>query len=191
MRIVSALSAGKRRMSVADLVVHLGDVPQATVYRQVRTLERAGLIAAVEHRAAGGASQALYAVPDLARLSDPENFRGATPSEFARLFQTFVAGLAADFERSVRRPGFNLVKDRIVFVQEPLYLTAGEIADIRRYILKLMKLRERTARPGRELRSITVVSFPLPDPAVEAPAPARRRAPRPKTQQRGAKKVHS
>lgn len=167
MRMVQAFAAGNRKLSIAELVELLGDVPQATVYRHVKVLVEAGLLAVIERRRVSGTLQAIYGVPDLDALSDRKNFEGASPDELARLFRTFLTQASANFDRYVLQPGADLVKDRVMFLDLPLYLTEDEVEAIRQRHLDLMKLRERGPAPGRTLRSVISIGFPL----AAAPSP--------------------
>src|SRR4051812_46661509 len=107
LRIVQALLGG-RELTTAQLQQELPDVSVATAYRQVSTLLAAGVLQVAGERKVRGATERSYAlVADRTSVS-LDDVRRMSPAEHRGAFLTFLASLAADFDRYLEGESLDL-----------------------------------------------------------------------------------
>ncbi|MDC7232180.1 MAG: helix-turn-helix domain-containing protein [Spirochaetales bacterium] len=102
LRIITALSRENRTArQIAGLVP---DIPQATLYRHLKSLETAGLILVVESRTVRGALEKTYGLAsrDSAEFS-AEDVRSFTPEDHQKYFSAFLGSLFDSFMGTVSR----------------------------------------------------------------------------------------
>jgi DNA-binding transcriptional ArsR family regulator len=97
MRILIAL-AGRQKTS-QELASELPDIPQATLYRHINRLAKAGLLEVVEERPARGAVEKVYTVGAHTSMLTAEEMADFSKDDHMRYFITFVASLLDDFSR--------------------------------------------------------------------------------------------
>ncbi|NUR87268.1 MAG: helix-turn-helix domain-containing protein [Nonomuraea sp.] len=125
-RILAAVVGAPR--TVAELAARLPDVPQATLYRQVSALAKAGLLTVAGEHRVGGAIERVYAGPDGGVTPDPQTLVAATPEDHARYFTAFVASLLSEMSRYLARDGVDFVADGVGYQQVVLHLDDAEFA---------------------------------------------------------------
>ncbi|GFN30048.1 helix-turn-helix domain-containing protein [Paenibacillus xylaniclasticus] len=159
MRIIQALLSDNR--TTLQLAERLPSVPQATLYRHLNTLLKAGLIHVVEERRVRGTKEKVYALAANAAELTPDDVTEASSAKHMELFLKFVASLLGDFGAYVNQEKYNLKEDGISFRKVELYLTDEE------YIGLLTEQRERMKQyadngpsDGRRLRMISTVVIP-------------------------------
>ena len=158
--------AGGRRRSAAELADALGDVPQASLYRHIRTLADAGVLAVVEERPARGTAQRVYALVDGAGSVSPEDLATASPEDHLRYFTIFLAGLLDDFGRYLAAGDPSLLADGVGYRQVPLELTDQELAELAgRLNAALAPVIGNRPGPGRRRRILTTILIPT-DPSA-------------------------
>ncbi|MEV5893514.1 helix-turn-helix domain-containing protein [Nonomuraea fuscirosea] len=123
-RILSA-TAGARR-TASDLAGLLPDVPQATLYRQISTLAKAGLLVVVEERKVGGAKERVYALPEEGLTPSPQALAAASREEHARYFTAFVSTLLSEFSRYLAGEHVDLAADGAGYQRLVLHLDEEE-----------------------------------------------------------------
>lgn len=163
LRIVQAF-LGERRLTTADLRAELGDVPPATLYRQVGTLTDAGVLEVVEQRKVRGAVERTLRLR-AERASVPEEKLAAmTPDEHRAAFLVFVARLIADFDRYLAAGDPDLVRDQAGYRQAGFYATDDEMRDVIAAVRAAVHpLADRGPAPGRTRRLFTTVLLPAPE----------------------------
>jgi DNA-binding transcriptional ArsR family regulator len=126
MRILMALADEKK--TAQQLADELRDVPQATLYRHVNRLAKAGVIQVVEQRQVRGSIERVYALQEgMSRLSgeDAANF---SKDDHMRIFIAFVASLLDDFSRFLQHAEkVDLAAEGIGFQKFPLELSDEEV----------------------------------------------------------------
>ncbi|MFD8564217.1 helix-turn-helix domain-containing protein [Streptosporangium canum] len=123
-RILGAAAGGRRTPS--DLARLLPDVPQATLYRHIATLAKAGMLNVVEERKVGGATERVYALPEGGVTPTAEALASASPEDHARYFTAFVSSLLSEFSRYLARGDVDLVADGVGYQQTVLHLDDEE-----------------------------------------------------------------
>ncbi|MET7831739.1 helix-turn-helix domain-containing protein [Micromonospora sediminicola] len=117
------------RLTTHDLVELLPDVPQATLYRHLATLVRAGLLDVVEGRRVRGAVERVYALPAHGATLDADALAAATPEDHERYFTAFVSSLLSEFSRYLARDRVDLAADGAGYQQIVLHLTDAELGE--------------------------------------------------------------
>ncbi|MFG3420877.1 helix-turn-helix domain-containing protein [Micromonospora sp. NPDC049460] len=125
-RILRAVAGA--RLTTHDLAALLPDIPQATLYRHLATLVKAGLIEVVEERRIRGAVERVYALPAHGATLDAAALATATPEDHARYFTAFVSSLLSEFSRYLARERIDFAADGVGYQQLVLHLTDAELA---------------------------------------------------------------
>lgn len=159
-RILSA-TAGSRR-TASELAGLLPDVPQATLYRQIATLAKAGLLVVVEERKVGGATERVYTLPEGGVTPAAEALAAASPEEHARFFTAFVSSLLSEFSRYLAREHIDLVADGVGYQQLVLHLDDEEFARFAQGFAELVRpLLAIEPGEGRTPRLLATILLPL------------------------------
>ena len=93
------LSVAGRRVTAQELARELPDVPQASLYRNIRTLVAAGILEVVEERKVRNTIERTYALPNTNLLLTAEELRKASPKEHLSFFTRFLGLLLGYFSR--------------------------------------------------------------------------------------------
>ncbi|MER6946009.1 helix-turn-helix domain-containing protein [Nonomuraea sp. NPDC000554] len=159
-RILAAVAGARRTAS--DLADLLPDVPQATLYRQIATLAKAGMLEVVEERKVGGATERVYAVPEGGVTPTAEALASTSPEEHARYFTVFVSSLLSEFSRYLAREHLDLVADGVGYQQLVLHLDDEEFIRFAQGFAELVQpLLAHEPGQGRTPRLLATILLPL------------------------------
>jgi DNA-binding transcriptional ArsR family regulator len=159
-RVIQSLARG-RRSSVRELAGLVDDVPQATLYRHVKMLAEAGVLAVVEERPARGTPERVYALVEGAASIGAAELAQATPEQHLRWFTLFLASLLGDFGRYVGSGAVDFAADGAGYRQVPLELDDRELAELSgRLDAALRPVLGNTPAPGRRRRMLTTIFIP-------------------------------
>jgi DNA-binding transcriptional ArsR family regulator len=162
LRIILALARG-RPLTAQELGAALLDVPQATLYRHLNRLHKAGVLSIVDERQVRGAVERVYALreenvdlsPDLANASRDDHMR---------YFTLFVASLLGEFARYLQRNAIDLAVDGVGYRQEVLYLNDDEFLQMAMALNTVIRpMLANGPAPGRRRRLFTTVVMPAGD----------------------------
>ena len=158
MRILGALAA--RPMTTKQLAGALPDVPQATLYRQVRTLLRGRALEVVERRTVNGIVESTYAAVKGVTRFDRAEFARIPPDDHVRFFGTFLGIQMVDAQNYFSRPGYDTTREGMTYFRASLFLTDREARALRVELLDLVKRYAFRPGKGRRARSVAVSSVP-------------------------------
>ncbi|MEV4893650.1 helix-turn-helix domain-containing protein [Nonomuraea sp. NPDC055795] len=159
-RILAAIAGARRTAS--DLAGLLPDVPQATLYRQISTLAKAGLVDVVEERKVGGATERVYALPKEGLTPTPEALAAASRQEHARYFTAFVSTLLSEFSRYLSKEHIDLVADGVGYQQLVLHLDEEEFVRFAQGFAELVRpLLANEPGGDRTPRMLATILLPL------------------------------
>ncbi|MEV0596870.1 helix-turn-helix domain-containing protein [Nonomuraea cavernae] len=165
-RILGAVAGARRTPS--DLAGLLPDVPQATLYRQIATLAKAGLLVVVEERKVGGATERVYALPEGGVTPTAESLASASPEEHTRYFTAFVSSLLSEFSRYLAREHIDLVADGVGYQQLVLHLDDEEFVRFAQGFAELVRpLLANEPGENRSPRLLATILLPLSPPPDE------------------------
>src|SRR6478735_9398769 len=160
LRVIQALAGGRKRSS-GELAAELDDVPTASLYRHIKTLADAGLLAVVEERPARGTPQRVYALVEGAGSLSPEDLAQASAEDHIRYFTVFLAGLLDSFGRYVNDGDPDFVRDGVGYRQVPLELSDQEFAELAgRLNAAIAPVLQNRPGEGRTRRMLTTVVMP-------------------------------
>jgi DNA-binding transcriptional ArsR family regulator len=160
MRILVALSG--EQLSAQELSSILTDIPQATLYRHLGTLARAGLITVVAERPVRGTLEKVYALHDGSATLTHSDLAGMSKEEHLRLFVAFTTALVKEFEHYLNSSEqVDYVKDGVGYHQLPLFLSDEELQQLsialNSAMLPFLNL---PSAPGRRKRMMSTVMMP-------------------------------
>lgn len=166
LRIILALARG-RPLTAQELGAALLDVPQATLYRHLNRLHRAGVLSVVEERPVRGAVERVYALREESVDLSPD-LANASREDHMRYFTTFVASLLGEFARYLhrdQRDTIDLAADGVGYRQVALYLSDEELVRMAAALnAALLPLLTNAPAPGRRRRILTTILMPAPEP---------------------------
>jgi len=158
---------GERQLTTGQLLEEIEGVPPATLYRQVATLAKAGVLTVVGERQIRGTVERTYALSGQdAQLTD-QDLDNMTPDDHRHAFMVFVAGLIGDVDRYIDAGGVDLVADDAGYRTIGLWLTPDELTEMVTEIGAAVQGRAGNGpAPGRTRRLLSTVLIPAPAPAV-------------------------
>lgn len=163
LRIVRAL-APTREATIAELASDVPDVPQASLYRHVNKLARAGIIAAVSERAVRGATERRYRLAHASLTG--AHLANASRDDHLRYFITFVATLIDDFAAYLERGMPDYARDGVGYRQVSLMLTDAEFRTMARKlstaVLPFVGRAPSRKRTPRYLSTVVMPARPRP-----------------------------
>jgi DNA-binding transcriptional ArsR family regulator len=164
-RIMRAVAGA--RLTTHDLVELLPDIAQATLYRHLSTLVKAGLIEVVEERKIRGAVERVYALPAEGATLDAAALATATPADHARYFTAFTSSLLSEFSRYLARERIDFAADGAGYQQVVLHLTDAELAKFAADLGQVIgPLLGNEPGPGRVPRLLATILLPADQPAA-------------------------
>jgi hypothetical protein len=129
-RVVQALF-GDRRLTAQQLQTAAGVASLATLYRHLKHLVEAEIIAVVEERPVRGTLEKVYAISHTGVLKfQPEDWQQIPPADQLRHFNTLVGSLLSDFGRYIAQPHFDRGEDGVLTRQALLNLTDAEAKQV-------------------------------------------------------------
>lgn len=159
LRIVQALVG--RSMKPLELKEHLGDVPQASLYRHISQLEAGGVITVVEERPVRGGVERTYAVVEETVQLGADDLDGTTGEDHLRYFSTFLGALVADFATYLENSDLDLVADRVGYRQVPLWLSDSEFDEMTSAMAAIVQgYLDREPASDRRRRLLTTIVMP-------------------------------
>jgi DNA-binding transcriptional ArsR family regulator len=97
MRIMLALAG--RELTAQGLAELLRDIPQATLYRHLNRMVKAGVLKVVAERQVRGTVEKIYTLDEQLSTLTEADLKGASKDDHLRYFLSFVAGLLGDYQR--------------------------------------------------------------------------------------------
>ncbi|WP_410513177.1 helix-turn-helix domain-containing protein [Paenibacillus sp. BR2-3] len=160
MRIIQSLALGGRR-TTQQLVRELDDIPQATMYRHLNKLLKAGILQVAEENKIRGAIEKVYYLAHGADDLTPSDVTEQSSGEHMTLFLKFISSLIGDYSQYLRQKHYDLFQDGISFRQVHLHLNDGEYAALLGEIRQIMqKHAENEAGGDRRRRMISTIVIP-------------------------------
>ncbi|WP_235548852.1 helix-turn-helix domain-containing protein [Paenibacillus sp. Soil522] len=160
MRIIQAFIAGQKR-TTQQLVKQLADVPQATMYRHLNKLLKAGILEVAEENKIRGTYEKVYFLAQGGGDVSPEDLTEKSATHHMELFLKFTASLIGDFSAYVRQEHYHMLKDGISFRQLHAYLSDDEYSHLLQEIREpLQRAANNEPAEGRRRRIISTIVIP-------------------------------
>ncbi len=120
---------GDRRLSTQQLSELLPDVPQATLYRHLKLLLKAGYISVVEENPVRGTVEKIYSMNAESLNEVNKESASLTKEEHKRYFFTYMVGLMDELERYMDKDGIDIMEDGLSYRQGRYYMTDEEYSE--------------------------------------------------------------
>jgi DNA-binding transcriptional ArsR family regulator len=171
MRILTAL-AGSPGLTPQQIADRMADVPQATLYRHINRLVRAGALAVVAERPVRGTLEKVYALNS--STMQPVNgeaaldaFNRMSKEEHLHYFSAFTLTLLDDFARYLNQPRastLDFAADGVGYQKNALFLNDEEMAALAAALGQaLAPFFALPNAPGRRKRLFTTILMPSED----------------------------
>jgi hypothetical protein len=164
LRIIEAFQG--RDLTTRQIAALLPDVPQASLYRQIKRLHDAKILVVAEEKAVNGIIERTYALREGATHLSREEFAAISAEDHARYFAIFLGVMAAQMNRYLGQESYDTTAEGMTYFQAVLHLTDEEARQVR---VDLLEMVERIGKLGRKAgsrpRALTVVF--LPEVALE------------------------
>ncbi|WP_217269821.1 helix-turn-helix domain-containing protein [Neobacillus endophyticus] len=163
MRIIQHLI--NQKLTAQDLKERLPDIPQASLYRNLKKLLEAGVIHVVDEKPIRGTVEKVYSILDQPFLS-PDDLNKMSKNEHMELFIKFFANLLGEYERYLSHGDIDLLSDGVSFRQASIYLSDEEFTDFTQDLVKVyQKVGQNKPAKGRRRRTIATIL--IPDKSLE------------------------
>lgn len=160
LRIIAELTGGN--LTTGELAQALPDVPQATLYRHVKTLADGGVIRVVEENPVRGTVERVYALHN-ASLA-PDDLRQMSKDELLEAATLIVSGLLGDFQSYLATAGegdLDVAADGLDYSKGQLYLTDEEFRALNRELWRVLQsAMHNRATPERTRRIFAYLFIP-------------------------------
>jgi DNA-binding transcriptional ArsR family regulator len=162
MRILMALAGEKK--TAQQLADELRDVPQATLYRHINRLAKAGVIQVVKERQVRGGIEKMYALQEGMSTLTAQDVASFSKDDHMHYFIAFIAGLLDDFSRYLQHsPKIDLEKDRVAYRKFPMQLSDDELKALGEQIdAALTPYIDNHPGEGRKRRILSFIIVPDP-----------------------------
>ncbi len=161
LRIMSEL--GGRQMTPRQLAAILPDIPQATLYRHLKTMLDGHVLEVVSEQEVNGAVERTYAlVKGSERLTEAE-IHALTPEQHFRYFSIFAVKLMDDFAAYLREADpADVGRDGMSYSTAVIYLNEQERAQFQRDVIALIG-RVMSLEPMPDRKRYSLSSIVIPD----------------------------
>jgi DNA-binding transcriptional ArsR family regulator len=162
MRIIQFLI--NQQLSAQQLKEMLPDIPQASLYRNIKKLVEAEVIHIVDEIPVRGTVEKVYSIQDpKAGVIGPEEINNLPKDGKMGLFIKYMANLMGEFERYVNQENVDFLADGVSFRQGSIYLSDEEFTE---YIKELSTVYARFFhnQPDENRRRRTVATIIIPEP---------------------------
>jgi DNA-binding transcriptional ArsR family regulator len=160
MRIIQFLI--NQRLTAQQLKELLPDIPQASLYRNLKKLVETGVIHIVDEIPNRGTIEKVYSIENPSKASiGPEDLNKLSKDDHLGLFIKFMANLMGEYERYLNQDHIDLVADGVTFRQASMYLSEVEYADlINELTFVYSKVINNKLQKGRRRRTIATIIIP-------------------------------
>lgn len=160
---------GDRALTTSQLSTELSDVPAASLYRHVAKLVDGGVLQVVAERRVRGAVERTYVLRLTAARVGLDELAAMSVDDVRQMFMAFVAGLLGNIDRYLQQGDVDLVRDRVSFGIEGLWLDDGEYLGLLTDLFEVLDSRRRNLpRAGRRRRMLASLLLPGDEAAADA-----------------------
>lgn len=143
------------------VATELKDVPQASLYRQLDALVKAGVLIITEENQIRGAIEKVYSlnIPSVNMTND--DVKELTKEEHLQYFLFFTAQITSDFETYLDIGDIDFLRDGVGYRQVALHLSDTEFLDYAKDLRKVYeKYMQNTPSSERTKRIISTITMP-------------------------------
>lgn len=137
------------------------DIPQATLYRNLKKMTSDGILKIVEETQVRGTVERTYALAyDIS--GDPDGLlEKNSGTVYMQFFFQYIMGFTKQFQQYCQSPDIDIKNDMTGFSLAPLYLTDEELTALMEQISGAIRsVKQNRPAPGRKLRNIGIIVSP-------------------------------
>ena len=137
------------------------DIPQATLYRNLKKILSDGILQVVEETQVRGTVEKTYSLAHNL-ISDIETIVEKNSGElYMQYFMQYFIGFAKQFQEYCHSPNINIKKDMTGFSLSPLYLSDDELTSLIKNISQIISaVKSNEPNSERKLRTIGIIVSP-------------------------------
>jgi DNA-binding transcriptional ArsR family regulator len=171
-RVIQALF-GEQGLTARQLQSATGVASLATLYRHLKHLASAEIIAVVEERPVRGTLEKVYAIANQSAVRfQPDEWQQIAPEDQLRYFNTLVGSLLNDFGRYLAQPHFDRGADGVLTRQAALNLTDDEAKQLAETLREALAPYVQHAPDSiRRRRVLTTILLPIVEQTPEETTP--------------------
>ncbi|MEH7076763.1 helix-turn-helix domain-containing protein [Neobacillus drentensis] len=160
MRIIQYLI--NQKLTAQQLKELLPDIPQASMYRNLKKLVESGVIHIVDEIPNRGTVEKVYSIHNPSKASiSPEDLKKFSKEDHMSLFIKFMANLMGEYERYLEQESIDLVADGVSFRQTSLFFSEEEYADFINELSSIyLKVLKNEPKEGRRRRTVATIMIP-------------------------------
>lgn len=160
MRIIQSLI--NQKLTPQELKEKLPDIPQASLYRNLKKLLEAEVIHIVDEIPNRGTVEKVYSIHNPSEIIlGSEEINKLSKDEHMGLFIKFLANLMGEYERYLNQDHIDLIADGVTFRQASLYLNDEEFsAFIKELSAVYAKVFQNQPTKGRRRRTVSTIIIP-------------------------------
>ena len=163
LRILQALLVDE--LTTQEIADRLAGVPVSSIYRHVRVLLGAGLVAVATTRPVKGVEEKVYRLPRQPHLG-PADMAGLGADDYLRYFTTYLVTLLRDFDQYLHAAPPDLFRDLAGFTEVVVYASDMEFMEATMaFNNAIVPLMQHGPGAGRTRRKLASVTHPIRDPA--------------------------
>lgn len=161
MRMILA-AARRQEITAQQLVDELPDIPQATLYRNLKILAAAGILVVVKERPTRNTTERTYAFRPAGAFLSAEDLANAGPEDHMRQFTEYLGLLLGYYARYVSQTEkIDLLQDGVSFRLVPVSMNQEEaVAMVRALNAALIPFLQQKPGPDRKRYVLGVVTMP-------------------------------
>lgn len=162
MRIIQYLI--NQQLSAQQLKELLPDIPQASLYRNIKKLVESEVIHIVDEIPVRGTVEKVYSMQDpKAGSIGPDEINNLPKEEKMAMFIKYMANLMGEFERYINQQNVDFVADGVSFRQASIYLNDEEFLE---FIKDLAAVYSKVLpnQHDKKRRRRTVATMMIPEP---------------------------
>ncbi|MGO4886764.1 helix-turn-helix domain-containing protein [Anaerobacillus sp. MEB173] len=159
MKIIQSLI--KRPLTVQELLEWLPEIPQATLYRQLKILTDNSVIYISSERKVRGAMERTYSLNQEAANLSAEEANQISKDEHMKYFMTYFANIMEIVEEYLDCEGREMAKDGFGYRQSDLYLDDEEFQQFKIDLTNIMK-KYAANEPAKQRRRRTFATIVVP-----------------------------
>jgi hypothetical protein len=166
LRIIEAVQ--RQTLTTRQLAARLPDVPQATLYRQIKRLLEGEVLAVAGERLVNGIVEKAYSLREEAGHLSREEFAAIPPEDHTRYFSFFLGALMTRMDRYLQQETYDTTAEGMTYFQVAMHLTDEEARQFRLDLLEFVG-RAGAAEPGPGRRRRVLGAAFIPDPQEPEP----------------------
>ncbi|OIK09810.1 hypothetical protein BIV60_22860 [Bacillus sp. MUM 116] len=161
MRIIQCLI--NQQLTAQQLKEQLPDIPQATLYRNIKKLVDGKIIHIIEEIPNRGTVEKVYSIQNPNKsLIGPEEINRLSKDEQMGLFIKFMANLMREYEQYLQQDEIDFAADGVTFRQASIYLSDKEFADFVQGLVQVFS-KVINNKPSKERTRRTIGTIIIPD----------------------------